>query len=91
MYFHAHFAAWNAVVWGRKRWLLMPPGAYFGVTVNRNMTMLNWVESSLETMKPLDCIQEPGSILFVPEGWSHATINLDDTVGIAVEVGPSKL
>ena len=25
--------------------------------------------------------------LFVPSGWKHATINLEDSVGVAVEVG----
>jgi hypothetical protein len=28
-------------------------------------------------------------VLFVPEGWNHGVVNLQDSVGIAVEVGPS--
>ena len=88
-YFHAHFAAWNAVVYGRKRWLLMPPGAYYGQVHNGNTTVIQWIERNLDKYKPLDCVQEAGTMLFVPEGWAHATINLDDTIGIAIEVGPA--
>ena len=36
---------------------------------------------------PLRCVQPAGTALFVPSGWKHATINLEDSVGVAVEVG----
>jgi len=88
-YFHAHYAAWNAVVYGRKRWLLMPPGAFYGTVKNGDMTVVEWLHKYGMHVQALDCVQEPGTMLFIPEGWSHATINLDDTIGIAIEVGPS--
>jgi len=88
-YFHAHYAAWNAVVYGRKRWLLMPPGAFYGTVKNGDMTVVEWLHKYGTHVQALDCVQEPGTMLFIPEGWSHATINLDDTIGIAIEVGPS--
>ena len=31
--------------------------------------------------------QEAGDVLFVPSGWHHAVLNLQDSVGIAVELG----
>ena len=34
---------------------------------------------------PLECVQGPGELLYVPSGWAHATINLDECVGLAVE------
>jgi hypothetical protein len=37
----------------------------------------------------LECIQDAGTLLYVPDNWHHATINLEDTIGIAVEAGPS--
>ena len=38
----------------------------------------------------LFCISRPGDILFVPEGWWHATWNLDDfVIGIGWEGGQS--
>ena len=29
--------------------------------------------------------QEAGDVLYVPSGWQHATLNLQESVGIAVE------
>jgi hypothetical protein len=39
--------------------------------------------------RPVECTQRAGEVLFVPEGWNHGVVNLQDSVGIAVEVGPS--
>jgi hypothetical protein len=30
--------------------------------------------------RPMECIQQEGELLYVPEGWYHATVNLGDTV-----------
>jgi len=35
------------------------------------------------TETPLRCVQGPGDTIFVPDSWSHATTNLDETVGVA--------
>lgn len=35
----------------------------------------------------LRCTQPAGMALFIPSGWDHATLNLETTVGGAVEVG----
>jgi hypothetical protein len=87
-YFHQHFSAWNALLYGAKRWFLLPPDAVFGPYT---ASMVNWlaVDKSRLPIPPLECVQESGEILFVPEGWLHATINLQDSVGIAVELGPT--
>ena len=49
--------------------------------------MVEWVEKYYQAKKPYDCVQEAGTILFIPSGWHHATINLEDTIGIAIELG----
>ena len=36
-------------------------------------------------------MQQSGQLLYVPSGWSHATINLDEAIGLAVEFGHCKL
>ena len=91
-YWHKHTVANNAVVHGRKRWLLLAPTIKLpGPHMNNGMTMVEWIEKYYDEAKPLDCIQEAGTILHIPERWMHATINLEDTIGIAVEAGPAKL
>ena len=35
------------------------------------------------------CIQEEGDALYVPAGWGHAVINLETSIGVAVEWGTS--
>lgn len=31
------------------------------------------------------CLQPPGSAVFLPEGWLHATVNVGDAVGLALQ------
>eukprot|EP01051_Picozoa_sp_SAG22_P010532 SAG22_NODE_953_length_6332_cov_5.830258_5_plen_120_part_00 len=33
------------------------------------------------------CVQEPGDVIYVPSGWHHSVLNLQQSVGIAIEVG----
>ena len=37
--------------------------------------------------KPLTLIQRSGELLFVPTAWSHATLNLETALGVAIEIG----
>ena len=34
----------------------------------------------------LECEQRAGDLLFVPNNWGHAVLNLEPSVGLAVEV-----
>ncbi|XP_064643365.1 uncharacterized protein LOC135497408 [Lineus longissimus] len=33
-------------------------------------------------LKPQECIQQPGDVIFMPEGWWHAVLNVEDTVAV---------
>jgi hypothetical protein len=35
---------------------------------------------------PIFCVQEAGSIMFVPNHWPHATINLNTAIGIGYQL-----
>ena len=36
---------------------------------------------------PHEFVQRPGELVFVPEGWWHATINLADTLAVSRQLG----
>ena len=91
-------SAWNALISGRKRWALYPPGTmdkatikprgigldgesvtWFNVMYPRTLTA-EWKSKGLPP--PIDVIQHPGEIMFVPDGWWHAVLNLDHTMAV---------
>ncbi|KAF5828704.1 hypothetical protein DUNSADRAFT_17204 [Dunaliella salina] len=87
-------SAWNALVHGHKRWALFPPGtpkelllprepgiereavSWFGKVYPRTLAP-EWPAA-----RPMDIIQGPGEIVYVPNGWWHAVLNLDLTVAV---------
>ncbi|KAJ3106057.1 hypothetical protein HDU97_007060 [Phlyctochytrium planicorne] len=87
-------SAWNALVKGRKRWCLYPPtfpppgllfdkqGRGFKAPIALHWFLEVYPQIPLE-FKPIEVIQEPGDVIFVPAGWWHAVLNLDE-VNIAV-------
>eukprot|EP00755_Sulcionema_specki_P038852 Sspe_Gene.2813::Locus_937_Transcript_1_1_Confidence_1.000_Length_1816::g.2813::m.2813 len=79
---HFHGYVFNALVHGRKRWVLIPPAdAYFTKTHVRK-----WFDSG-RAPRPgtLHCIQRAGDIMFVPRNWGHAVINVQTSVAIISE------
>lgn len=80
---HLHTDAWNCLVYGEKRWFLMPPfqGIY------SSQPILEWVKGdmSLLTSTMLECTQRAGDILYVPKYWSHAVLNIQECIGFAKE------
>ena len=73
---------WNALVAGRKLWMLYPPDAAF----YSELHPLEWLRrgSSRGALNPpLKCEQRAGDVLFVPRLWTHGTINFGETVGVA--------
>jgi ribosomal protein L16 Arg81 hydroxylase len=33
-------------------------------------------------VKPVECVTEPGEVLFVPRGWWHAALNLEPCIAL---------
>lgn len=83
---HFHTHAYNVLVHGRKKWALMPPRAGLYSTqhiqVWRKSTEYKQMRAAGDL---LECIQEPGDVLYVPTAWAHGVLNLDTSVGYAME------
>ncbi len=98
-------SAWNGLACGRKRWAMYPPGhippgvlvyggdIYGGV---QSPPSASWYcevyPRLLPHQRPLEIMQRPGDIIYVPAGWWHLVLNLDDTIAFTQNyVSPSNL
>ena len=83
----------NMLVHGAKRWILFPPqDAFFTV-----QPVLQWLTGFTEERTHSDkglyytpgdvqeCVQLPGDVVFVPELWGHAVVNLRPSIAVAYE------
>ncbi|OAY82302.1 F-box protein [Ananas comosus] len=88
-------SAWNAVVSGSKKWVMfppevVPPGVHpspDGAEVACPVSIMEWFMNFYEQCKtwrkrPVECICRAGEVVFVPNGWWHLVINLEDSVAI---------
>lgn len=90
-------SAWNATVQGHKKWIFYPPNEvppgvfpsadHFDVTAPSSplewfLRFYNNVHRSKTAFKPIECIQKPGDIVYVPNGWWHQVVNLDETIAV---------
>jgi len=80
--FHAHGESHAELLTGYKLWHAYPPRHKASFDENRpHLTWLREVLPSLETWdRPLQCLQRPGELIKIPEGWWHATVNLSPEV-----------
>ncbi|CAL1543347.1 unnamed protein product [Lymnaea stagnalis] len=87
--FHKHSDTWNGVVYGQKRWFLYPTNKSPPGGIHHGYSLLDWVNNVYpnlpEADKPMECVQEAGEILYLPEGMYHATLNLGDTIALAIQ------
>ncbi|KAM9471603.1 jmjC domain-containing protein 8 [Salvelinus alpinus] len=87
--FHWHGPGYSEVIYGRKRWFLYPPDK--APHFHPNYTTLSWVKDTysylLEEEKPIECTIRPGEVLYFPDRWWHATLNLDTSVFISTFLG----
>ena len=94
--FHTHGDGWLAVVAGRKRWFMWAhedmPSEVAHAFNPLNTTTHDWARApgpggyrALRAARPealRECVQESGDIMYVPEGWYHATLNVGETLAV---------
>jgi ribosomal protein L16 Arg81 hydroxylase len=76
---------------GRKRWAIYPPTAkppgldFVGGRYSAPKPF-RWFFEVYPFLKPeerpIELIQEPGEIIFVPSGWWHTVLNVTDTIAV---------
>ncbi|XP_037113376.1 jmjC domain-containing protein 8 isoform X1 [Syngnathus acus] len=87
--FHWHGPGYSEVIYGRKRWFLYPPEhePHF----HPNISTLSWLRNIYPHLTPrqapLECTIRPGQVLYFPDRWWHATLNLDTSVFISTFLG----
>ena len=85
--FHKHGTAWLALQQGRKRWWLYPPSgppssSYEAVALSPANELPEVVSRLPPELRPLEILQQPGDVVFVPALWWHATYDEEATLGI---------
>lgn len=83
--FHWHGPGFSEVIYGRKRWFLYPPEKT--PKFHPNKTTLSWLRDTYPALtpsaRPLECTIQAGEVLYFPDRWWHATLNLDTSVFIS--------
>lgn len=79
-------SAWNALLHGRKRWALYPPGIDglpLGVAEASPADFFGKVLGTLSASeRPQECVLEEGETMLLPSGWWHTVLNLTPTLAI---------
>jgi hypothetical protein len=84
--FHFHKDAFNALMYGKKRWFLLPPSLALYSTIPVSSWAANTQLDGPGAPTGLKmCTQLAGDVMYVPHGWAHAVLNLETSVGVAVE------
>ena len=81
---HFHRNAWNVLFYGLKRWFLFPPPH----AVYSKQHVWDWWKTRHRngpSESVWECVQHPGDLMFIPDMWGHAVINLKESVGLAAE------
>ena len=76
--------SWSVNLAGRKKWTLVPDGQRHLVSTPSTKPLVKSLSEldATEGLTPIELIQQPGELLFVPSGWYHEVENLDDALSV---------
>lgn len=83
---HRHGPVFAEVIHGKKRWFLYPPE--YTPIFDPNASTLQWLMEEYPTLqvKPMECVLQPGEVLYLPSDWWHSTLNIGQSVFISTFV-----
>ena len=86
--FHFHGPGFAESIYGRKRWFLTAPDDR--PEFHPNKTTLQWFTEDYSKVKNqmYECTLKPGEVIYFPDKWWHATLNLDTSVFISTFLSP---
>ncbi len=85
-------SAWNALLCGRKRWAVFPPHIELSRLRKRGDTESPalWFLEELPKLRSepelglIEFTQDAGDVVYLPEGWWHAVLNVSEEIAMAV-------
>ncbi|KAI8903141.1 hypothetical protein EDD86DRAFT_233286 [Gorgonomyces haynaldii] len=88
-------SAWNAIIRGRKKWVMYPPesvppgvfpssdGSQVTSPVSVAEWFMNWYDpKDIARRGGIECVCEEGELIYVPSGWWHIVLNLEDCIAL---------
>lgn len=77
---HFHGPGFSQTIHGSRHWILYPPEQK--PTYNSNYTSRFWMEEIYTSLPsdalPLECTLGPGDMIYFPDNWHHATLNMEN-------------
>jgi len=77
---HTHGPGFSETIHGRKHWVLYPK-VLDVKGFNKDLSSRHWMEEIYTSLdhheRPWECTVHPEEMIYFPDGWHHATINLD--------------
>ena len=89
VHLHHHSDGWSYLFEGKKRWFFRPPYTLPSITHMGFIRMRYWLDKGVYPKlnpdeKPLECVQKPGELIYIPESWWHGTINEGESTTLSV-------
>lgn len=92
-------SAWNGLISGLKMWIMYPPDcpppavypSKNEADVTTPVSVPEWMlrfykEIRTSKVKPIQCLQRPGDLIFIPNGWWHQVLNIEESIAVTQNV-----